>query len=111
MGDQLTTLRWEALSAHPALPMGPSVHRPSARLYGSWVWGVTCVKELRLQSQRSSLNLELNLRQLSLRAPTACTDRGHPIAPRRCEAQVGGSAIFSGFCGLYIYTFNRGSTA
>ena len=73
MGDQLTTLRWEALSAHPALPMGPSVHRPSARLYSSWVWGITCVKELRLQSQRSSLNLELNLRQLSLLAPTACT--------------------------------------
>ena len=64
----MTTLRCGGPSGVPAPSMGRSVDRPSA---------------CRLQSQRWSLNLELNLRQLSLRAPTACTDRWHPIAPRR----------------------------
>ena len=45
--------------------MGRSVHRPSARLYGSWVWlwGIACVQERRLRSQRTSCEVLLIARR------------------------------------------------
>ena len=56
-------VRRPSLSPHPALPMGRSVHRPSAGhvWYCSWVWGITCVKERRLQSQRTSCEVLLSV--------------------------------------------------
>ena len=81
--------------------MGRSVHRPSARLYGSWVWGITSVQERRLQSQRTSCEVLLIARRCPVcqqkwrRSATSgdCTDDS-------CGSTLLGSFRSPGRCSL-----------
>ena len=65
MGDQRIALRQVRRPSRPTQRSrwGRSVHRPSARLYGSWLWGITCVQERRLQLQRTSCEVLLIARR------------------------------------------------